>query len=156
MGSEVLARPINNQDMVNALNRLIAAEYQIIVTFEKAAEKLKRDKLRKQLLKFSADHRHHVRLLVDQVLYLGGAPYPYADKTNLISKCKVVLASFIADRLIVRIVRVCANKLFSRYEQAIERLKASQELADLLFPLRQRALNHHEWLTLINQRREKL
>lgn len=119
-----LRNPINNQHMIDGLNRVLQAtcqaEHHCELVLEKSSD-TNETKVTKELSKAHASHR---TALNDAILYLGGAPLKHAEASSL-DGLRSMLLPF-------KQLRKEEEKLIALCDDEIKRLTGSDEAVEKL------------------------
>lgn len=128
----VFTKPINNAQMVDALNDLIRQNYDLMAGYNTALEQQSDADQRAQLEELKSMHERHVGLIIDRVRMLGGAPVGEDDRQHWMTQGKTMLARLGKDRDLWGAMQSNEEALREAYGKVIDEFKVSDEVVDLI------------------------
>lgn len=134
------------RDLLDALNNLIALDFDAIDAYEAAINRMENVTEKEQLRQFRNDHERHTRDLADIVRKLGGTPNTQGDMKSILTQGKVVLGNLMGDNGILKAMKTNEDDTNAAYEHALSRDDLTPPIQDVL----QRNLNderrHRSWI----------
>jgi len=134
------------RELLDALNNLIALDFDAIDAYQAAINRLKNTTDATQLRQFMGDHERHTQELSAIVRDLGGTPTMQGDMKSLLTQGKVVLGNLMGDSGILKAMKTNEDDTNTAYERAVSRDDLTPHLREVL----QRNLGderrHRSWI----------
>lgn len=124
----VFTKPVNNAQMVDALNDLIRLNFDVVSGYDKALDQLSDADQRKLFEALKAMHERHAHIIAERVRALGGAPVDGKDWRQWVAQGKTLLAQLGTDHGLWRAMQSNENTLREAYGKAVDEFKVSNDV----------------------------
>ncbi|MDX2052458.1 MAG: DUF2383 domain-containing protein [Polyangiaceae bacterium] len=108
-----------NDALLAVLKALIAADYDAILAYRAAVDRLSNDGARSTLQSFQEDHERHVEQLSAFMAALGVEPPQRGDLMGLVAKGRVMVGNVVGDQGILAAMRSNEDDSNLAYERAL-------------------------------------
>jgi rubrerythrin len=133
--------------LTTLIENLLLLEHDTIVAYDTAIERLESTDCKRQLAEFKADHDRHVRELTELAFAIWATPYRQGDAKQILTMCKVALASVVGDSTILKAMLANEDDAVTAYERASHHV----DVTDDFYPVFKRALadelRHRGWIS---------
>jgi uncharacterized protein (TIGR02284 family) len=134
------------RELSEALNNLIALDFDAIEAYEAAINRLDNATYAEQLRQFKGDHERHARELSTIVRDLGETPTAHASMQSLLTQGKVVLGNITGDKGLLRAMKSNEDDTNTAYERAVARDDLTPRLQEVLQRNLADERRHRAWL----------
>ena len=142
-----MATSIGTADkLTDALNNLIALDFDAIEAYEAAINRLENASYAEQLRQFRGDHERHTRDLSPIVRERGENPTTKANMQSLLTQGKVVLGNIKGDKGILQAMKSNEDQTNAAYENAVNRADLSPHILGVLQRNLADERRHREWI----------
>jgi uncharacterized protein (TIGR02284 family) len=135
------------RECLDALNNLIALDFDAIEAYEAAINRLQNATYREHLRTFRDDHERHTRDLSALVREFGATPTAQASMKSLLTQGRVVLGNIMGDKGILQAMAANEEESNKAYEQAVQRDDLSPRMREVLQQNLADERRHRAWMT---------
>jgi uncharacterized protein (TIGR02284 family) len=128
------------------LSDLIQLDYDAVVAYQAAIDRLEDPQFRDTLSRFKQDHVRHTIDLGQILRSMGMAPPREGDAKSLLTKGKVVLGGLLGDKAILQAMKTNEDDTNTAYERAVKHRDASGEAQSALERGLADERRHREWM----------
>lgn len=137
---------VKRSPLIDTLNQLIALDFDAIVAYQAALNRIENAKYKRALQEFLTDHLRHTQELTQMVQELGGIAPTRADSMAFLIKGKVLIGHLTGDRGLLAAMHAYEQDTNDSYESACTRFDFPPHVCEVLQRARADERRHKNWL----------
>jgi rubrerythrin len=141
--------------LIDTLRHLIALDFDTIVAYQAALDRIESARYKRALQEFLTDHWRHTQELTPLVQELGGIAPSHADAKSILIKGKVLIGQLGGDRGLLAAMHSNEDDTNSAYENACARLDLPPHVREILQRARADERRHRMWIARVLGRNQQ-
>ena len=117
-----MAETASSTQIVEQLNKVMRVDFDAIIAYKAAIDRLSNDHTKDQLRRFMGDHEAHIQQLAQFVRQAGGEPAKGGDVMAFVTKGQVLIGSMfsalVGDKAILMAMKMNEDTTNKTYEKA--------------------------------------